>query len=100
MEHGFSILLICFSGALFLYAGIVAPTKKIILPYRYQHTLKNTGPRYAVQFAKIMAIVACSPLIAGGIGYFAGSAVAGILLLVTMIAAIVLATKIIKKADD
>ena len=96
MEHAFSILLLCFSGALFIYAGLTALSKEIILLRRYTVSAKITDrKRYAVQLAKIICIVACSPLIAGGVGLLAGSAVAAIVFGVTMVAAIVIGVKCI-----
>ena len=99
MEHPFSILMLFFSGGLFLYAGITALTKTLILPRRYTVSAKMPDKKkYAVQFAKIIALVACAPLIAGLVGLFAGDAVAAIIVCVLLIAASWAATIIIKKA--
>ena len=65
MESGFAILMFCFSGALFLYAGILALTRdpKMIRRH-YAAEMKN--PRaYASTFAKIMALVALAPAASG-----------------------------------
>ena len=101
MQNGFSILLLWFSVGLFIYAGLTALTKKLIIPYRKRHAFKNcNNPTYAVRFAKIMAIVACSPLLAGGLGLlFDSPAVAGIVFVAATVAAIVIATRIVKNAD-
>lgn len=99
MEHAFSILMLIFSGALFLYAGITALTKELIMPRRYKQSAKMPDKKkYAVQFAKIMALVACAPLVAGVVGLFAGDAVCAIIVCVLLIAAIWAATIIIRKA--
>lgn len=99
MEHAFSILMLFFSGGLFLYAGITSLTKTLILPRRYTVSAKMPDKKkYAVQFAKIIALVACCPLLSGVVGLFAGDLVAAIVLGVTLIAAIWAATIIIKKA--
>ena len=87
MENGLSILLLWFSAALFLYAGFTALTKTVIVPYRIRATMKiKNKPRYAVQFAKGMALVALSPLLAGGIGLLTDSpAVAGVIFFIIRI---------------
>ena len=98
MEHPFSILMLFFSGALFIYAGLTALTKDLILPRRYKQSAKMPDKKkYAVQFAKIIALVACAPLVSGLIGLLAGDAVAAIIVCVLLIAAIWAATIIIKK---
>lgn len=100
MEHAFSILMLIFAAALFLYAGLTAISKTLILPKRFTVSAKMPDKKkYAVQFAKIIALVACSPLLSGGIGYFAGDLAAAIILGVTLIAAIWIGTFIIKKAQ-
>ena len=100
MEHAFSILMLIFSGAIFIYSGITALTKDLILPRRYKQSAKMPDKKkYAVQFAKIMAVVGCSPLLSGVVGLFAGDAVSAIILGVTLIAAIWAATIIIRKAQ-
>ena len=99
MEHAFSILMLIFAGAIFIYAGLTALTKELIMPQRYKQSAKMPDKKkYAVQFAKIMALVACAPLLSGAVGLFTGDAVAAIILCVTLIAAIWAATIIIKKA--
>ena len=98
MEHAFSILMLFFSGGLFLYAGITALTKDLILPRRFKQSAKMPDrKKYAVQFAKIVALVACAPLVAGLVGLFAGDTAAAIIVCALLIAAIWAAVIIIKK---
>ena len=60
-----SILMFCFSGALLLYAGLLALTKDYtMIPRNY--AVKPKDPKaYAVAFAKMMALVALAPLGSG-----------------------------------
>ena len=100
MEHAFSILMLIFAGAIFIYAGLTALAKELIMPRRYKQSAKMPDKKkYAVQFAKIMALVACAPLLSGVVGLFAGDMVGAIVLGVTLIAAIWTATIIIRKAQ-
>ena len=82
MNHYFSIIMFCFSGAILLYAGIMAATKDInMLYWRHRHAAKMNDPKaYAVMVAKILALTAAAPFISGLIGLF--SPLAGIITLV------------------
>lgn len=98
MEHGFSILMLCFSDALFLYAALLAITKDVtLIPWHRRAKIKNRRA-YALQFAKSMASVACAPLLGGLAGLINLWFGVGVLL-VSMIAALWLATKLIRKAQ-
>ena len=97
MENGLPILLLCFSAALFLYAGLTALSKTILLPRRYIASARIPDRRkYAVKLAKCTAVVALSPLISGAVGLIAASEVCVIVFGATMIAGIWLCTKIVK----
>ena len=73
MESGYAILMFCFSGALFLYAVILALTRdpKMI---RRHYAARMENPRaYAAIFAKIMALVALAPAASGIAALVCGS---------------------------
>ena len=99
MERAFSILMFIFSGALLLYAGLMAVTKDYnLLPYRSRVSVKPKNPeKYMVQLAKIVALVAA--MIAVGAAIALWNAAAGaIVIVVGVVAALWCGTKIIKKA--
>ncbi len=60
MDNAFSILMFFFSGALLVYAALMAITKDYkILPYHSRVSFKPKEPeKYMVKLAKIVAIVA------------------------------------------
>ena len=60
MEQGFSVFMFIFSGALLLYAALMAVTRDYrMLPYRAMVSVKPKDPEaYTVQLAKIVALVA------------------------------------------
>lgn len=62
----FSILMFCFSGALLLYAALLALTKDYgLIPRGYAVKPKDSRA-YAAAFARMIALVALAPL-GGGI---------------------------------
>lgn len=63
MEYGYSILMGIFSGALLLYAALMALTKDYkMLPFRARTSVKPKNPqKYMTQLAKVVALVACAP---------------------------------------
>ena len=57
----FSILMLCFSGALLLYAGLLALTKDYnLIPRCYASRVKDKKT-YAVNLAKVIALTAVPP---------------------------------------
>ncbi len=68
-----SILLLCFSAALFLYAFVLYRTKdsKLIM-FDYAAKMKDRKA-YAKQFAKVIALVAAAPLLSALVGLLSGS---------------------------
>ena len=57
----FSILMLCFSGALLLYAGLLALTKNYnLIPRGYASRVKDKRA-YAVNLAKVIALTAVPP---------------------------------------
>ncbi len=64
-----AILMFIFSGAILLYALLLAWTKDIGLIRRsYAAKIKNRK-KYAVQFAKVLALTAIAPALTGLIGF-------------------------------
>lgn len=68
--HPFCILMLVFSGAILLYAGLVALTKDYNLIPRGYAAAPKDKQAYAVAFAKVLALVALSPLSAAIYGFF------------------------------
>ena len=86
------------AAALFIYAGLTALTKKIILQRRYRVSYKARDKKlYAVQFAKAIAIIACAFLISGLAGLTKLYVLAVILLIAGVIGGMILAVKLVKK---
>ena len=98
MDHALSILLFIFSGALLLYAALMAITKNYkILPVRSQISVEPKDPKaYTVQFSKVIALVAAAPALGGLIALI--NPIAGLLvMLAAFIATIWIGTKIMRK---
>lgn len=97
MEHGYSILMAIFGGAILLYAGLMALTKDYkMLPYRARVSVKpKDEKRYMVQLAKVVALTALSPLLSALAGLWNMTA-ALIVLIGTGILFIWLGTKLMR----
>lgn len=65
-----SIVFFVISGAFLIYAGITALIKKIIVPVTRSASVKNVTKEYAVQFAKLIALLAIAPFVAAILGLF------------------------------
>jgi len=91
----FSMLMFCFSGALFLYAVLLYMTKDYKL-ISYDYTLKTDDKNaYARQVAEIVALVAVAPAHCGYVALFSmGWSV--VVLVVEMVLAIWVETKIME----
>ena len=70
MDHAYCYLLFAFSALLFLYAGLIYVTKDIRLVARNNAAKMKDPKKYAVQFSKVLAIVAIAPLLSGIVGLF------------------------------
>ena len=70
MEHGYSILMAIFAGAILLYAGLMALTGDYkMIPYRSRQSYTPKDPkRYARQLAKVIALVAAAPAVSALVG--------------------------------
>ena len=66
----FSILMFCFSGALFLYAVLLYTTKDYKLIPRGYASKKDDKKAYARQVAEIVALVAVAPTHCGYVALF------------------------------
>lgn len=101
MEHGFSILMFIFAGALLLYAGLMALIKDYkMLPYRARQSVKPKNPKkYMVQLAKIVALAAAMIAAGAAVALWNG-AVGAVVMVIGVIAALWCGTKIIKKAEE
>ena len=95
MEHAFSIVLFCFSGAILLYAAIMGATKDIkMLYWRHRYSAKmNDEKAYAVMVAKILALTAAAPFLGGVIALFS-PLIGGIVLVVSFVVFIWLGVKL------
>lgn len=100
MDTGFPILMLIFSGALLLYAALLAITKDYkMLPYKAQIPVRPKNPKkYTMQISKIVAIVALA-IAAGAAVAFWNMLVGAIVMLTGVVLALWAGTKIIKKAN-
>lgn len=72
MENGYSVIMLIFSGALLLYAGLMALTKDYtLLSLRVRRAVKpKHRKQYMVMLAKIIALVAISPALSALVGFW------------------------------
>ena len=66
----YSILMLCFSGALLLYALVLYITKDYNMIARHYAVNPKDKRKYAEKFAGIMAVVALAPALSALIGLF------------------------------
>ena len=99
-ETGFSILMFIFSGAILIYAGILALTKNYnMLPYRSRVSVKPKDPkRYAFQLSKVIALVSLSPALCAAVALW-NPVAAVIVLIVSAVLFIWIGTKIMKGVE-
>ena len=89
----FSILMFCFSGALFLYAVLLYTTKDYRLIPRGYASKPDDKKAYARQVAEIIALVAVAPAHCGYVA-MASLGWSVVVLIVEMVLAIWVGTKI------
>ena len=88
----FAIIMFVFSGAILLYAGVLALTRDVGM-LRRRYAAKMTDPRaYALKVAKVLAIVALSPALSGAAALFSAMA-AVIVFVVSLVVRIWLGVK-------
>jgi uncharacterized membrane protein YphA (DoxX/SURF4 family) len=98
MEHGYSILMAVFAGAILLYAGLMALTKDYnILPVRARQSVKPKDPKkYMTQLSKVVALVSLSPALSALAALW--NMVAGVAVIIgSMVLFIWIGTKIMKQ---
>lgn len=67
MEYGFSVLMLIFGAALFLYAVILYFSKdEHLIPRSYAS--KKKGPKYAQQIARVVLLTSLAPIASGIVG--------------------------------
>ena len=95
----FSILMFCFSGALFAYAALIAVTKDERLIARNQASKANRkdGKAYAALFAKVLALVAVAPAHAGIAAALYSEGIGMVVLIAEMIFWIWVATRLMRE---
>ena len=97
MDHNFSIFMFIFAGLILLYAALLAITKDYnLLPYRSRISVEPKDPKkYMVQLAKVVALVAGAVAVGAAISLW-NMAVGGIAMVVCVIGALWIGTKIVK----
>ena len=96
MEYVFSIMMFVFGGALLLYAGLLALTKDYKLIARHYAAKVTDGKRYALCFARTIAIVAIAPIVSGVVGLFGIGWLNAVVAVVSFIACLVIGVKTFK----
>lgn len=88
MEKAYSIVMFIFSGALFVYAGLIAMGNPQLIRRLYAAKV-NDKKAYCRQFAKIMALAAVAPALSGLVGLFTDVAETPMPAVMTLIGGIV-----------
>lgn len=97
MDHNFSIFMFIFSGAILVYAALMAITKDYnMLPYRGRQSVKPKNPKkYMTQLGKVVALVGAAIGIGAAIALWR-PVIGVIVMLAGTIASLWLGTKIVK----
>ena len=90
MESAFSILMFIFSGALLLYAGLVAVFGVTLILRHWAAEIKDEKA-YARRFAKILALTALAPALSGVVGLLVDMEQSPFLPLLTLLLGIIAA---------
>lgn len=64
MDYAYCIIMLCLTGGILFYAGLIALFGFDMIPKTYSVRPKDKR-RYATQFAKLLAIVAAAPAVSG-----------------------------------
>ena len=96
MENGFPILMLWFTAAILMYAGLLAWTKDFRLIPRW-HVSKRMKDKkgFTVRLAKGMAVIALAPALCGAVGLLLGSGTAFAVLAVAFFFCLRVAVRII-----
>ena len=100
MEYGYSVLMVIFSAALLLYAGLMAIFRDYrMIPMRARVSVKpKNEKKYMAQLAKVIALVALSPALSALAGLW--NPLAGLIVLIlSAILFIWLGTKLMKNVE-
>ena len=93
-----SIVLFVFSGALLIYAGMTALTKKIVVPINRRSSVQHVTKEYVKQFAKLIAFLAIAPAVGAIFGLFIEIVLIPVIIFfVLFIALLVIGIKVIMK---
>ena len=85
MERAYSILMFCFAGGILLYSLILAIVRSPDLIPRTYAAKRQTKQKYAIQFAKIIALVSLAPALSGLVGLVAPTVPSLLVLIVAFI---------------
>ena len=97
MEKAFPILMLCFAGAIILYALLLAATKDVnLIPHSDKASIPDPKA-YALRFAGIMGLVSIGPLASGIAGLIYDNKRAAIALIVGIVFSLWGATRLVKK---
>ncbi len=86
MEYAYSVLMACFSGALLLYAGILALTGDTDLIPRSWAARIRDRKTYARMTAKVTALAAAAPALSALVGLIPGAIPAALIVLAAALA--------------
>ena len=103
MEHGFSVLMLIFSGAILLYALLMMATGSVhLLPYHVYKTMKKTKDDrvYVRHLGRAVALTAAAPLLGGVAGFFAPPLITAIITVGSFILLIWLSTRLMKGVQE
>lgn len=91
------LFMLIFSGAILLYAALLAITKDYkLLPFRARVSVKPKNPKqYTVQIAKAVALCALAPVCTAIVSIWS-EMVAGIVFVVVLVICLICSTKIVK----
>ena len=80
--EGYAVLMLCFAGLLFLYAGLLAKTKDMrLIPYHYAAKPGNKE-QYAERVAGIVAHTALAPLASALVARITDAALPSLIVLI------------------
>ena len=65
-----SIVLFIFAGAMLLYAGGAALSKKLVVPMRMSGSVKDLSKEYVERVALLIALISAAPVTGGIVGLF------------------------------
>ncbi len=104
MEHGFSILMFIFAGALLLYGLLMIVTgDRRLFPYRIEKVMKHDmkdEKRYVRYVGKIVSATALAAIIGSVTGWLASPLVTGIVTVLAFVLCIYIGVKLKPEGID